>query len=203
MHEIIDAIVKIVWDMWYTGIFLMMALESSFFPFPSEVAMVPAWYLASTWDMSFTIALIAWTIWALVWASINYVLWYYLWSKVIKSLINKYWKYLFIKVEHYERSEIFFKKHWAITTFLGRLTPVIRQFISLPAWVFKMNIPKFLLYTWLWAWLWNIMLMVVGYIAWENRELIAEYSKELLILCISLVVIIWLIYYFVNKEKWK
>ena len=96
MHEVINLIVWIVWDMWYTGIFLMMVLESSFFPFPSEVAMIPAWYLASTWEMNFSIALIIGTLWALLWAVINYALWYYLWEKVIKSLIKKYGKYFFI-----------------------------------------------------------------------------------------------------------
>lgn len=204
MHEIINAIVKIVWDMGYTGIFIMMILESSFFPFPSEVAMIPAWYLSSTWVMNFYIALLVWTIWALIWACINYILWYYLWWKVIKKLIDKYWKYLFIKLEHYERSERYFKEHWAITTFLARFITVVRQLISLPAWVFKMNIPKFLFYTWLWAWLWNLMLMIIGYIAWENRELIAKYSKELLISWILFVIIIWIIYYYIHKnKKWK
>ena len=203
MHEIIDAIVNIVWDMWYTGIFLMMVLESSFFPFQGEVQLILACSLASKWVLIFYIALFIWTLWELVWASINYVLWYYLWDKVIKKLINKYGKYLFIKIEHYERSEKYFKEHWVITTFLARFITVIRQLISLPAWVFKMNIPKFLFYTWLWAWLWNLMLMLIGYVAWENRELIAKYSKELLISGLAFVVIIWIIYYFVNKRKWK
>lgn len=204
MHEIINIIVEIVWDMWYTWIFIMMILESSFFPFPSEVAMIPAWYLASTWVMNFYIALFVWTLWALVWASINYALWYLLWDKIIKKLINKYWKYLFIKIEHYEKSEKYFKEHWIITTFLARFITVIRQLISLPAWVFKINIAKFLLYTWLWAWIWNLMLMLIWYVAWENRELIWKYSKELLIFGIVFVILIWVIYYYIHKnKKWK
>ena len=201
MHEVINLIVWIVWDMWYTGIFLMMVLESSFFPFPSEVAMIPAWYLASTWEMNFSIALIIGTIWALLWAVINYALWYYLWEKVIKSLIKKYGKYFFITAEHYEKTERYFKEHGIITTFLARFITVIRQLISLPAWVFKINIPKFLFYTWLGAWLWNLALMVIGYVAWENKELIKQYSKELLIWGIILIIIVWVVYYLIHKKR--
>ncbi|MDD3793594.1 MAG: DedA family protein [Candidatus Gracilibacteria bacterium] len=201
MHEIVDIIVKIVGDMGYTGIFIMMVLESSFFPFPSEVAMIPAGYLSSTGVMNFYIALLVGTIGALVGATINYILGYYLGDKVIKKLINKYGKYLFIKLEHYERSEKYFKEHGVITTFLARFITVVRQLISLPAGVFKMNIPKFLFYTGLGAGLWNLMLMIIGYIAGENRELIAKYSKELLISGILLVIIIGIIYHYIHKNK--
>jgi len=179
----------------------MMVLESSFFPFPSEVAMIPAWYLASTWEMNFSIALIIGTLWALLWAVINYALWYYLWEKVIKSLIKKYGKYFFITAEHYEKTERYFKEHGIITTFLARFITVIRQLISLPAWVFKINIPKFLFYTWLGAWLWNLALMVIGYVAWENKELIKQYSKELLIWGIILIIIVWVVYYLIHKKR--
>jgi membrane protein DedA with SNARE-associated domain len=179
----------------------MMVLESSFFPFPSEVAMIPAWYLSSTWEMSFTLALIAWTLWALFWSIINYTLWYYLWHKTIVYLIEKYWKYFFITETHYQKTEKYFKEHGIITTFLARFITVIRQLISLPAWVFKINIPAFLFYTGLGAWLWNLALMVIGYIAGENEELIKQYSKELLIWGVVFMIVIWGIYYVIHKKK--
>jgi len=203
MHDIINYIVSIVWELWYTWIFIMMVLESSFFPFPSEVAMIPAWYLSSTWEMYFPIALLVWTFWALVWATINYFLWYYLWWKIIKSLIHKYWKYVFIKEEHYEKTEKYFQKHWSITTFLARFITVIRQLISLPAWVFQMNFAKFFFYTWLWAWLWNLMLMIIWYIAGENKELIAQYSKEIIIITTLVIILTAFIYYMKNKKVTK
>lgn len=199
MHELIDYIVNIVWDLGYTWIFVMMILESSFFPFPSEVAMLPAGYLSSTGQMNFAIALSVWTLWALVWASINYILWYKLGWPIIKKLIHKYWKYLFIKDSHYEKTEIYFEKHGVITTFLARFITVIRQLISLPAWVFKMNFWKFLFFTGLWAWLWNLILMIIWYVCWENKELIAQYTKELLVWAILFVVIIALWYILKNK----
>jgi len=203
MHEIIDIIVNFVWDLGYPGIFFMMVLESSFFPFPSEVAMIPAGYLASIGKMSFGLAFLAGTDGALVWATINYMLWYKLGWPIIKTLINKYWKYFLIKIEHYEKTEVYFQKHWVITTFLARFVTVIRQLISLPAGVFKMNFAKFLFYTWLWAGGWNLILMIIGYIAWENRELIERYTWELLISAILFVLIAGAIYYYINKNNKK
>lgn len=199
MHEIIEYIVNIVGDLGYTWIFVMMVLESSFFPFPSEIAMIPAWYLSSTGQMNFVIALIVWTIWALLWAIINYILGYKLWWPIIKKLIHNYWKYFFIKEEYYIRTEEYFYKHGIITTFLARFITIIRQLISIPAGVFKINFAKFLFFTGLWAWLWNLILMSIWYIAWENKELIAQYTKELLIGGILFVVIITIWYIIKNK----
>lgn len=202
LHSIIDFIVSTIWHLWYTGIFIMMFIESSLFiPFPSEVAMVPAWYLISQWKMSLFWALTMWTWWALLWASVNYMIWYYLWEKVIKKIIKKYGKIALLKEEHYNKTEKFFIKHWIITTFIGRLIPIIRQYISLPAWVFKINYIKFLFYTTLWAWLWNLILIWIWYLAWENEELIKEYSKEVTIWLVFFIIIVVLIYIYRNKKK--
>lgn len=202
LQSIIDFIVGIVGSWWYVGLFVMMTLESSFFPFPSEVAMIPAGYLVSTWEMDWRWALLMWTGWALLGSSINYMLGCFLWEKVIKSLITKYWKYLFVTLEHYEKAENYFKKHWSITTFVWRFITVIRQYISLPAWVFKMDFLKFIIYTWIWACLWNIILITIWYIAWENKELIAEYSKEATILIVIFIVLIVGIYIArLNRKK--
>lgn len=201
MHEIITIITNFASELWYTGIFIMMVLESSFFPFPSEVAMIPAWYLASTWQMNFSVALIVWTFWALIWATINYLIWYYLWNKAIHKIIEKYWKYLLITKNHYHATEVYFEKHWSITTFLARFITVVRQLISLPAWVFKMNFAKFFFYTGLWAWIWNLILMSIWYLAWENQELIKEYSFELLVWSILFIVFFANIYYYLHTKK--
>jgi len=199
MHDIITYIVSIAEQFWYTGIFFMMVLESSFIPFPSEVAMIPAWYLASIWKIDFSLALLVWTVGALIWATINYILWYYLGWKIIKKLIKNYWKYVFIKEEHYKKSEEYFKEHWVVTTFLARFITVVRQLISLPAGVFKINFSKFFFYTWLWAWLWNLALMIIWFYVWENKELIAKYSKELLFWGIFFIFLVWYIYYLVKS----
>jgi len=201
MHEFVNFVVELANQFWYWGIFFMMVLESSFIPFPSEVAMIPAWYLASIWKMDFLTAFAFWTAWALVWATINYILAYYLWEKVIIRLLRKYWKYVFLSELDYIKAENYFLKHWMITVFLGRFIPAVRQLISLPAWAFKINFRKFFFYTALWAWMWNLALMTIWYIAWENRELINKYSKELLFLGILFIVIVGGVYYWWNRKK--
>ena len=201
MHDFIDFIVNIADQLGYTGIFIMMVLESSFIPFPSEVAMIPAWYLASIWKMNFLLAFTAWTFWALVWATINYLIAYKLWEKTIIRLIRKYGKFVLVKESHYLKAESYFLKHWIITIFLARFITVVRQLISLPAWAFKINFRRFFFYTGIWAWLWNLWLMSIWYIAWENKELISKYSYELLFWWILLIIIIWSIYYYLNSRK--
>jgi membrane protein DedA with SNARE-associated domain len=203
LHEMINYIVSFAETLWYIWIFLMMVLESSFFPFPSEVAMIPAGISISKWTMDFSLVLLIWTLGALTWATINYFIGYYLWWDKIKKLIKKFWKYFFIKEEHYDKSEKYFQKHWSITTFLARFITVIRQLISLPAWVFKMNFPKFLFYTGLWAGIWNLILILIWYFFAENTEVMEKYKFEMLIWWIIFIILVWGIYYFVNKKKIK
>ena len=145
-------------------------------------------------------SLLAWTFWALSWASINYFLWKKLGWPIIKSLVWKYWKYVFLSVSHYEQTEIFFKKHWWITTFNWRFIPAVRQLISIPAWVFKMDFKKFVLYTFIWAWIWNIILLSIWYIAWQNKELISNYSHIALIWVLVLIALVSVLYYFIDKH---
>ncbi len=200
LTEITTFIVNTVEQFWYLGIFIMMTIESSaFIPFPSEVAMIPAGYLASIGKMNIYLAFLAGTLWAMLWATINYFLGKTLGWPATKALIKKFWKYVFVSLKHYELAERFFQKHGAITTFNGRLIPAVRQLISLPAWVFKMHFWKFLFFTTLGAGIWNAILLWIWYIAWENKAIIAEYSKEAIIWCIVFIVIASICYYFFQK----
>nr|MDD3719742.1 DedA family protein [Candidatus Gracilibacteria bacterium] len=201
MNELVNFIVNLVGNMGYIGIFIMMTIESSFIPFPSEVAMIPAGYLVSLGKMNFLVAFLAGTFGAITGSTINYVLGSKLGGPIIKILIHKYGKYIFLKEEHFIQAEIYFKNHGSITTLLGRFIPAVRQLISLPAGIFKMNYFKFIFYTGLGAGIWNFVLMIIGYIAGENKILIEKYSKELLIIVIILVIIIGIIYYNINKKR--
>ncbi len=200
MQEYIDIIVNFAESLGYLGIFIMMVIESSFIPFPSEIAMIPAWFLASIWKMDFSIAFIIWTFWALVWATINYIIAFYLWDKVLHRVIRKYGKYVFLTEKHYNQAEDYFANHGAITVFLARFIPAVRQLISLPAWAFEMNFAKFFFYTWLWAGIWNLVLMTIWYVAWENKALIKQNLNEAMIGGIIFIIIVALLYYFINKK---
>ncbi len=202
LHALIEKIIFLIGDLGYTGIFIMMTIESSFIPFPSEVAMIPAGYLSSLGQMNFFIAFLAGTFGALVGASINYWWGNYLGRPIVKKLVGDYGRYFFLKMEHYEKTEIYFEKHGSITTLVGRFIPAVRQLISIPAGIFQMNYFKFLLYTAIGAGTWNLVLMSIGYIAGENRELIARYTTQaLMVLVIVIILLIWL--YYRSQKIWK
>ncbi len=167
----------------YFWIFILMTIESSFIPFPSEIIMIPAGYFAATGKIQFFFGFLAGLWGSLTWAIINYIIGYYWWSKLIVYLIWKNNNTLCIN---------FFKKHWDSTTLIGRFIPWIRQIISLPAWVFKMEIKKFLLYTAIWAWIWCLILMIFWYFLWENIDLFLQYKYYFVFW--SIIIISFIIY---------
>ncbi len=190
MAEIVDFIVKLVGDMGYLGIFVMMFLESSFFPFPSEVAMVPAGYLASKGEMNILAAWIAGASGSLAGALFNYAVGH----KLGRPFLQKYGKYLFLKEESLQKVEDFFAKYGHPSTFWGRLVPGVRQYISLPAGIGRMHIPSFALYTFLGAGIWCAVLLGLGYFLGENEERIKEYLHIILAVVMALVVVVFLYY---------
>ncbi|WP_419763869.1 MAG: DedA family protein [Arcobacter sp.] len=197
LHEIVDFIVQTVGSLGYFGIFIMMFLESSFFPFPSEVVMVPAGYLAFKGEMNMTIAIIAGILGSLVGALFNY----YLAIKFGRRFLIKYGKYFFVNEETISKMENFFKAHGPISTFSGRLIPAVRQYISFPAGLAKMNIFLFSLYTSLGAGIWVIILALVGYFIGDNEQLIKEYLRYIVIAILITLAFIVYVYYKKYKRK--
>ncbi len=197
LHDIVNWIVQTVGSLGYLGIFIMMFLESTFFPFPSEVVMVPAGYLASKGDMNIYIVIIVGVLGSLAGAIFNYILA----LKFGRVFFLKYGKYLFVKEETLEKLEKFFEKHGEISTFSGRLIPGVRQLISLPAGMAKMNLAKFSIYTSLGAGIWAIILTLVGYFIGENEALIKEYLKTITIGAVAFVALVVGVYIYIKKRK--
>ncbi len=190
LHEIVNFIVDTVADFGYIGIFIMMFLESSFFPFPSEVVMIPAGYLAAKGEMNLFYAIASGIFGSLAGAVFNY----YLAKRFGRSFISKYGKYVLLKEETLEKMEDFFQKHGHISTFSGRLIPAVRQYISLPAGLAKMNIFVFSTYTSLGAGIWVLILALIGYFIGENQEAVSEYVKLATIIVLSLIAILVIFY---------
>ncbi|CAM2823411.1 DedA family protein [Helicobacter burdigaliensis] len=193
MSSIIDFIVNLVSDLGYFGIFFMMFLESSFIPFPSEVVMIPAGYLAHKGEMNLFWAIFSGVLGSLVGALLNYFLALFLG----RAFLIRYGRYFFFTEETMQKMETFFKKHGHISTFSGRLVPVVRQYISLPAGIAKMNLSLFCFYTTLGAGIWVVILAILGYFLGQNEELIKEYLHLItlgLLVCIAILVgfyILW------------
>jgi len=198
IHDIAQFLVNQIGDMGYWGIFLLMFLESTFFPFPSEIIMIPAGYLAYQGEMNIYMVILVGILGSVAGALLNYYLAQYLGRK----LILKYGKYVFIKEETLDKLELFFTKHGEISTFTGRLIPGIRQLISLPAGLARMNMAKFSFFTALGAGIWIVVLVMVGYLVGSNEELISEYLKSATLIALVSVVLIT-IFYVVRQKKRK
>lgn len=136
LSQIINFIVETVGQLGYLGIFIMMFLESSFFPFPSEVVMIPAGYLAYKGEMNMYLVILFGILGSLAGAIFNY----YFALKLGRRFLMRYGKYIFISEDTILKMEEFFNKHGHISTFFGRLIPVVRQYISLPAGLSRMNL---------------------------------------------------------------
>ena len=191
LEPIVNYIVDTVGALGYMGIFFMMFLESSFFPFPSEVVMIPAGYLAYKGEMNIYLAIFAGIAGSLLGALFNY----YLAVKFGRVFLIKYGKYVFIKEETIVKMETFFENHGHISTFSGRLIPAVRQYISFPAGLARMNLLLFSIYTSLGAAIWVIILAILGYYLGENQALIHEYLRYIIISILVLLAIMGFTYY--------
>ena len=199
IHEIAQYLVDTIGSMGYLGIFLLMFLESTFFPFPSEIIMIPAGYLAYQGEMNLYIIVLVGILGSVLGALLNYYLAMYLGRKIIL----KYGKYFFIKEETLDKLDTFFTKHGEISTFTGRLIPGIRQLISLPAGLARMNIAKFSFFTALGAGIWVVVLVAIGYLVGSNQELISEYMKSATLIALVSVLVIVIFYVVRNRRRHK
>lgn len=177
LHEAINWLINTIGAMGYPGIFLLMAMESSVIPIPSELVMPPAGYLAQRGEMNMVVAILCGTVGSLVGAYANYFAAHYLG----RPLLLKYGKYVWITEEKFAKVESFFLRHGEISTFIGRLLPVIRHLISLPAGLAGMHHWKFSLYTLLGAGIWCTVLTLIGYIIGKEQALIMRYSHQAVI----------------------
>lgn len=191
-------------NMSYTTITLLMTVESSFIPFPSEIVIPPAAYIASKPDSKLNIFLVILfgTIGAILGAFINYFLSKWLGRPIVyKFADSKFGHLLLLNSEKIQKAENYFNDHGKVSTFIGRLVPGIRQLISIPAGLAKMNLFSFTLYTALGAGIWNIILALLGYIAQGQQDLIEKYSHELSYAILGLLIVV--VIFFVFKKVIK
>ncbi len=197
--EAVNFVVRTVGKLGYLGIIFLMGIESSFIPFPSEVIVPPAGYLASQGEMNLIVVMICGILGSLLGALVNY----YIAAYLGRAFIIKYSKYLFLSDGRFEKFEAFFKKHGEITIFTGRLIPGIRQYISLPAGLVRMNIFKFLFYTALGAGIWVTILALLGYVLGNNIDLLKDNLHMVSYFLFAGIIALVIIYILFNKYRDK
>ena len=189
----------------YWTITLLMTIESSFIPFPSEVVVPPAAYKAAgeNSDLNVFLVVLFATIGANIGAIINYYIAYFVGRPIVYKFANSRFGHMCLidedKVKH---AEAYFEKHGALSTFIGRLIPAVRQLISIPAGLAKMKLSTFLIYTTLGAGIWNTILASIGYylqsVVPEDQlmETVTKYSHELgyIFIGVGVLVVAYLIY---------
>jgi len=193
-------------NMNYGTVTLLMAVESSFIPFPSEVVIPPAAFKASQKEsgMNIVLVILFGTLGALIGALFNYFIALWLGRPIIYKFVEtRFGRMCLLDAEKVQRAEDYFTKHGNISTLIGRFIPVIRQLISLPAGLARMNVGNFIIYTAIGALVWNVILAAIGYVAHGSASLIAEYSKELsyVILGLALLFVLYLLYNGFWKKK--
>jgi membrane protein DedA with SNARE-associated domain len=194
-------------NMNYTTITILMTVESSFIPFPSEVVIPPAAYVASKPESDMNIFWVVFfgTLGSILGALINYFLAMWLGRPIIyKFADSKLGHLCLLNSEKIKKAEDYFNDHGKISTFIGRLIPGIRQLISIPAGLAKMNVANFLIYTTLGAGIWNGVLALLGYLAHGQQDTIDKYNKEISVIVLALfgaAILFFVVRYFIRKKK--
>ena len=195
----------------YTAVGALMTVESSFIPFPSEIVIPPAVMVAADPatdnDMKIWLIVLVGTLGALLGAYINYFLSRWLGRPIIYKFVDSKWGHaLRLSGEKMERAEKYFNEHGIVSTLVGRLIPVIRQLISIPAGLSKMNIGTFTFFTFLGAAIWNCVLALLGFLAVKagGMDFIYKYSgllSKVIIVLFAVVVLFFIVRSIIRKRK--
>jgi len=199
MNEFLKWLVDTIGTVGYPGITLLMFVESTFIPLPSEIVIPPAGYLISQNKMSWSGVIISGTAGSLLGALFNYAIAVYFG----RPFILKYGKYFGVSQKHFFQGEKFFLRHGNISTFIGRLILGIRHYISFPAGLCRMNLVKFCFFTSVGASLWVSVLAYIGYFVGNNEEKVALITRQWSIIIIIGCAVLIFIYVIWCRRKNK
>lgn len=198
---IVNFFALIVNALGYFGIFILMTIESSFIPLPSEIVLPPAGVLVAQGQMLGWLVFIVAVLGSLAGALINYFLAKHFGRRIVDILIKRYGKILFLTKERLLKTEQYFHKHGEITIFVSRLLPGIRHLVSIPAGYSKMNLLKFCVYTCIGAAIWCAILIIVGYLYANNLAAINPLLDKIGLLLLIFVILLIVLYILIKRKK--
>lgn len=188
----------------YWTITLLMAIESTFLPFPSEVIVPPAAFKAFNGELNISLVMLFATLGALLGSLFNYFFALILGRNLLYRLADTRWAHMIkINRDHLEKVDRFFEKHGKSSIFVGRLVPGVRHLLSIPAGIAKMDLKAFTIYTTLGAFIWNIILAALGFFFYSQKELLNQYYKGISIglLGLGTLFVIYLLVKGFSKRK--
>lgn len=191
-------------NMNYVTIMLLMALESTFVPLPSEIVIPPAAWKAASGDLNVFLVVLFATFGAIIGACINYFLSVWLGRAIVYSFAeSKVGKIFLLSKEKVQKAEAYFVKNGNSSTFIGRLVPGIRHLISIPAGLAKMDLKQFILFTALGSTIWHAILAALSYFLYSQKDLFEKYMKELswVLLAAGLIFIAYLVIKSIRKKN--
>ncbi len=194
-NTFVNWLTETIFQLGYPGIVVLMAVESSVFPLPSELVMPPAGYLAAQGRMNAVLAVVAGTSGSVLGALVNY----FVAQKLGRPLLHRYSRYFLVSEASLERSEAFFRRHGEIGTFLSRLVPVIRHLVSLPAGLARMRLDRFVTYTAAGAAIWCAILTAIGWYIGRHavqleREIVQRYSTQATLILLPILAAVVAVY---------
>lgn len=190
MEDFMVWLVQTIGRLGYTGVVVLMFLESTFVPVPSEIVIPPAGYLAAKGEMNLGMVIVCGVIGSVLGALFNYVLA----VTLGRPIILKYGKYVLFGPERFERVNSFFVTHGEISTFTGRLVPGLRHFISFPAGLARMKMTRFLGYTAFGSAVWVAILAYIGKLVGDNLELVKQYTHQALLGVLAVMAVVFAVY---------
>jgi len=174
LHSFFQWLIDTVSALGYPGLVVLMAIESSVLPLPSELVMPPAGYLAAKGQMDPVLAVLAGTLGSVLGALVNYGLSVWLGE----PFVRRFGRYVLISPASLDRAEQFFLRHGEISTLLGRLVPVVRHLISIPAGMARMRLPRFVGFTALGAGVWCAVLVYIGWLIGQHEAALGEAAQQ-------------------------
>ena len=202
IHSVVQWLIETVSALGYPGIVLLMFIESSFLPLPSELVMPPAGYLAVQGRMDAALAILAGTVGSILGALFNY------WFAVLvgEPFLRRYGRYVLLRPHHLDRAEAFFARHGEISTFVGRLLPVVRHLISIPAGMARMRLPRFVAFTALGAGVWCTVLVYIGWFVGRHEAALVEgvvraYSTRAVLYMLPVLVALVVVYAVLQRRR--
>ncbi len=197
LYVFFDWLVATIGSLGYAGIMVLMLIESTFIPLPSELVIPPAGYLISQGQMSWVGVIVSATAGSVLGGLVNYALGVYLG----RPFILKYGRYFFISEKSFTKGERFFLKHGNISTFIGRLILGVRHYISFPAGIARMELKQFCFYTALGAGVWCWVLAYIGYFVGNNKEKIMQISRQWSVYILAACVLLVALYVMWHRRK--